>query len=52
MSSSMTSMKSIVTMVFGLLVDYLMTLQPREGSISVAGTTKKGVDISPGSKTR
>ncbi|CAN1250421.1 hypothetical protein LINPERPRIM_LOCUS7415 [Linum perenne] len=48
----MTSMKSIVTVVFGLLVDYLMTLQPLEGNISVAGTTTKGVDILPGSKTR
>ncbi|CAN1314812.1 hypothetical protein LINPERPRIM_LOCUS29461 [Linum perenne] len=48
----MTSMKSVVTVVFDLLVDYLMTLQPREGNISVAGTTTNGVDISPGSKTR
>ncbi|CAN1301907.1 hypothetical protein LINPERPRIM_LOCUS25190 [Linum perenne] len=48
----MTSMKSIVTVVFGLLVDYLMTLQPLQGNISAAGTTTKGVDISSGSKTR
>ncbi|CAN1323827.1 hypothetical protein LINPERPRIM_LOCUS32860 [Linum perenne] len=48
----MTSMKSIVIVVFGLLVDYLMTLQPREGNISDVGTTTKGVDTSPGSKTR
>ncbi|CAN1341444.1 hypothetical protein LINPERPRIM_LOCUS39170 [Linum perenne] len=48
----MTSMKSIAIVVFGLLVDYLMTLQPREENILDAGTTTKGVDISPGSKTR
>ncbi|CAN1268943.1 hypothetical protein LINPERPRIM_LOCUS13383 [Linum perenne] len=48
----MTSMKSFAIVVFGLLVDYLMTLQPREENILASGTTPKGVDISPGLKTR